>query len=100
MFKEEPMGRCVKWSGVGFEESGEISKEQWGGLKHAAKQPSAVPVVSHDALKDAARLALDALYAVLHDCDDIDMVESNEPGRDVGPWQLSNDAIAALKAVL
>ena len=37
---------------------------------------------------------LDACYAVLHDCDDIDMVESNEPGREKGPWQMLNEAIA------
>ena len=48
-------------------------------------------------LAEAAKLALGALHAVLHDCDDIDMVESNEPGRDAGPWQLSNDAITALR---
>ena len=42
----------------------------------------------------AAPDLLEACYAVLHDCDDIDMVESNEPGRDKGPWQMLNEAIA------
>ena len=37
---------------------------------------------------------LEALQAVLHDCDDLDMVESNEPGRDAGPWLMATNAIA------
>ena len=42
----------------------------------------------------AAPDMLAALYAVLHDCDNLDMVESNEPGRDIGPWEMANAAIA------
>ena len=42
----------------------------------------------------AAPDLLAACYAVLHDCDDLDMVESNEPGREKGPWQMLNEAIA------
>lgn len=42
----------------------------------------------------AAPKLLAACYAVLHDCNDIDMVESNEPGREKGPWQMLNEAIA------
>lgn len=42
----------------------------------------------------AAPDLLAACYAVLHDCDDIDMVESNEPGREKGPWQMLNEAIS------
>ena len=37
---------------------------------------------------------LAACYAVLHDCDDLDMVPSNEPGRDEGPWLMVTNAIA------
>lgn len=46
----------------------------------------------------AAQLALEALKAVLHDCDDLDMVQSNQPGRDKGPWLMATEAIAALEA--
>lgn len=42
----------------------------------------------------AAPDLLAALQAVLHDCNDLDMVESNEPGRDKGPWQMATEAIA------
>ena len=45
-------------------------------------------------LHEVKQELLDACYAVLHDCDDIDMVESNEPGREKGPWQMLNEAIA------
>ena len=45
-------------------------------------------------LHEVNRELLDACYAVLHDCDDIDMVESNEPGREKGPWQMLNEALA------
>ena len=51
-------------------------------------------------LRDAAKGALVALGAVMHDCDDLDMVGSNEPGRDVGPWELSHAAITQLRAAL
>jgi len=42
----------------------------------------------------AAPDLLEALQAVLHDCPDLDMVESNEPGRDAGPWLMATNAIA------
>ena len=37
---------------------------------------------------------LAALQAVLDDCPDLDMVSSNEPGRDKGPWSMATEAIA------
>lgn len=43
---------------------------------------------------DAAPALLAALQAVLHDCENLDMVESNEPGRDAGPWLMATNAIA------
>lgn len=42
----------------------------------------------------AAPELLAALQAVLHDCENLDMVESNEPGRDAGPWLMATNAIA------
>ena len=45
-------------------------------------------------LKSVNEDLLAACYAVLHDCEDIDMVKSNEPGRDKGPWEMLNEAIA------
>ena len=41
----------------------------------------------------AAPCLLAALQAVLHDCENLGMVESNEPGRDVGPWLMATNAI-------
>lgn len=51
-------------------------------------------------LKEAAAQAKEALQAVLHDCDDLDMVESNQPGRDKGPWEMAMEAIAKLDAAI
>jgi len=42
----------------------------------------------------AAPDLLEALLAVLHDCEDLDMVSSNQPGRSKGPWLMATEAIA------
>lgn len=49
----------------------------------------------HERIRKAAPMLLEALQAVLHDCNDLDMVESNQPGRDKGPFQMAMEAIAA-----
>ena len=68
----------------------EIWTDKWteeGALDEAAQEANARLIA-------AAPELLAALQAVLHDINDLDMFESNEPGRDEGPWLLATKAIA------
>lgn len=57
-------------------------------------QPFTEEAKANARLISAAPELLAALQAVLHDCEDLDMVPSNEPGREKSAFDLAIEAIS------